>query len=163
MTNLKKYIFILNQLCEIEKKANKLKEKNSIYRNVDKLKDFFENEFSEDISFMIENPLHQKFDETRTDLEAMIAGESADDLVVVDVIKPIIRIKQNNRIQIIQRGVVVVENINLSKNDDKKKSQNSYHLSKEIGKEQKKSSKQSNKKSWKLKPRILKKKNKRGK
>ena len=134
---LKKYTFILNQLFEIEKKANKLNEKNSICRNIDKLKDFFENEFSEDISFMIENPLHQKFDETRTDLEAMIAGESADDLVVVDVIKPIIRIKQNNRIQIIQRGVVVVENVNLSENDDKKNFKIHIIYQKRLGKNKK--------------------------
>jgi len=134
---LKKYTFILNQLFEIEKKANKLNEKNSICRNIDKLKDFFENEFNEDISFMIENPLHQKFDETRTDLEAMIAGESADDLVVVDVIKPIIRIKQNNRIQIIQRGVVVVENVNLSENDDKKNFKIHIIYQKRLGKNKK--------------------------
>lgn len=122
---LKKYLFLLNQIFEMEKKVEKLQEKNSIQRNLNKLKSFFEEEFIEGVSLMIENPINQKYDETRTDVEAMIAGESAENLVIVDVIKPIIRIKQNNRIQIIQKGVVIVEDINSLQKQEAKKSQNS--------------------------------------
>ena len=154
---VKTQILILNQIFEIEKKVEKLQEKNSIKRNIDKLKSIYE-EFNDEVSFIVENPMGQKCDETRTDLEMMIAGESPDNLVVVDVIKPIIRIKQNNIPLIIQRGVVVVEskNNNHSQNEDvKKKFQTTLQ---KIGKTQKENIKKSTKKlKWQEKKRIIKK------
>ena len=63
----------------------------------------------------------QPFKETRTDLEATISGSGTDNLVVVEVIKPIIRslIRDNSGemsakdtaqfSQVIQKGIVIVE------------------------------------------------------
>ena len=59
--------------------------------------------------WFFEDPDGQRFSETRNDLEASIAGDSVDDLVVVDVIKPIIRRGDEKESQVVQRGVVVVE------------------------------------------------------
>ena len=101
----KHYLDIINQVFEIERKVNKLQENNSIQRNIDKLKEIYEHE----IGFIYENPLKQKYDETRTDCEASIAGEGTENLVIVEVIKPIIRVKKNNLTQIVQRAVVVVK------------------------------------------------------
>jgi len=110
---LKPIIFILNQIFEIEKKLVKIKEKNSIMRNVEKLKEYFETGFlGMDLSITYHNPIGEKYDETRTDCEASIAGTSDEDLVITEVIKPIIRIKQHGRTFIIQRAVVIVESIN---------------------------------------------------
>lgn len=106
---LKQQIQILNQIFEIEKKTLKLNEKNSINRNIDKLKDIFENTLDEKISFIIENPIKEKYKETRTDVEASISGDSTENLIIVDVIKPIIRLRQDTNSQIIQKGIVVVQ------------------------------------------------------
>lgn len=106
---VKKILFLLNQVFEIENKVNKLEENNSINRNIKKLKEFFEETFNEQISFLIENPIGEKYNETRTDVEANISGDSTEDLVIVDVIKPIIRMKQGKINQIIQKAIVVVE------------------------------------------------------
>ena len=59
--------------------------------------------------WFFEDPHGQDFSETRSDLEVSIAGGSVDDLVVVDVIKPIIRRGDEMESQVVQRGVVVVE------------------------------------------------------
>lgn len=98
------FLDIINQVFEIERKAEKLQESNSIQRNLDKLKEMLETQ-----GLIYENPIGQNFDETRTDCNASIAGESTDNLVIVEVIKPIIRVKQNNMTQIIQKAVVVVQ------------------------------------------------------
>ena len=67
----KQYLFMLNQLFEIEQKIEKIKEPNSVQRNIDRLKDFFETEaLSEGQGLVFHNPIGEKFDETRTDCEA---------------------------------------------------------------------------------------------
>jgi hypothetical protein len=103
---------IINQIFEIERKAEKLQESHSIQRNIDKLKDILEHQISIlffDTGFIYENPIGEDYNETRTDCTASIAGESTENLVIVEVIKPIIRVKQNNFTQIIQKAVVVVQ------------------------------------------------------
>lgn len=103
-------LFILNQLFEIEKKAKKLQEPNSIQRNIDKLKEHFEKNIYDDGAGLIYyNPLGEPYNITRTDCDASIAGTSTENLIITEVIKPIIRIKKNNKTSIVQRAVVIVE------------------------------------------------------
>ena len=108
----KKYYQLLDQLFEIERKLDKVKEVNSIARNVNKMKDIFEN-FTSNASlsgegFTYHNPIGEKYNETRLDLEASIAGDSTENLFVVEVIKPIIRLKTGRSTIIARKGVVVV-------------------------------------------------------
>jgi hypothetical protein len=56
-----------------------------------------------------EDPMGQSFNETRTDLDASIAGTDTEDLVVVQVVKPIVRAGARSHSRVIQRGMVVVE------------------------------------------------------
>jgi hypothetical protein len=105
----KKFIEILDQVFEIEKKLDGISEPNSIGRNVNRLKECFEDLMS-DGGLIYHNPLGEKYNETRTDLDASIAGNSADNLVVTEVIKPIIRLRTNTGVTtIVRKGVVVVE------------------------------------------------------
>lgn len=104
-TNIPKDIlFVLNQVFEMESKVLKVTENNSIQRNLDKIKNHFE-----DLGLVYDNPLGRKFDETRTDCEASIAGIGTENLVIVEVIKPIIRLTQNGTSTIVQKGVVIVK------------------------------------------------------
>ena len=86
---------ILDQIFEIERKLEGIKEPNSISRNVENIKDFFERIYGTpsepDVGLFYHDPIGDDYNETRTDLVASIAGESADNLVVTEVIKPIIR------------------------------------------------------------------------
>jgi hypothetical protein len=97
-------LVILNQLYLLEQKIKKISEPNSIGRNISRILEEFAN-----LGYFIENPLGEKFDETRTDCEASIAGDSTENLVITEVIKPIIRQRINNTSRIVQRGVVIVE------------------------------------------------------
>ena len=105
----KVYLDMLNQVFEIDKKAERLEEHNSISRNVNKLKEMFETElFPNGSGLTYYNPIGEPYNETRTDCEASIAGESTDDLVITEVIKPIIRMKSGGFNQIVQKAVVIV-------------------------------------------------------
>ena len=60
-----------------------------------------------------EDPMGQVYDDTRNDLDAHIAGTSTENLVVVDVIKPVIRVvnQQQGISHVVQKGIVTVESL----------------------------------------------------
>lgn len=94
---------IINQVFEMEKKLLR-SEDNSLSRNISRIKSAFE-----EMGLVYENPEGESYDETRTDCEASISGESSENLYISEAIKPIIRLNVNGFSQIVQRGVVVVE------------------------------------------------------
>ena len=109
---LKSHLVTLNQMFEIENKLKGISEPNSIQRNIDRLKYFFETEaLSEGQGLVYHNPIGEKFDETRTDCEATIAGDSHDSLEIIEVIKPIIYVKYGQTQIIAQKGIVIVQSI----------------------------------------------------
>lgn len=113
----KPYFELLDQIFEIERKLENIGESNSISRNLNKMKDIFEttllsNSSSPDIGLTYHNPIGESYNETRLDLEASIAGNSTENLVIKEVIKPIIRYKNGGITLIARKGVVVVESKN---------------------------------------------------
>ena len=56
-----------------------------------------------------EDPMGQEFKETRTDLDATISGRGTENLIVVEVIKPIVRVGEAAFSKVVQKGIVVVE------------------------------------------------------
>lgn len=100
---------VLNNLSDIERKINLNGDPANIKRNVERIKEIFEDE-----KIFFENPLGEKFAETRTDLEASITGEGTENLYVVEVIKPIVRIGDKSFSRVVQKGIVIVQ----SKEDD---------------------------------------------
>ena len=106
----KQYLFMLNQLFEIEQKVGEIQEPNSVQRNIDRLKNFFETEaLSEGEGLIYYNPIGEKFDETRTDCEATISGTGHDHLEIIEIIKPIIFVKYSQTQMIAQKGIVIVQ------------------------------------------------------
>jgi hypothetical protein len=109
----KPYLFIINQLFEIEQKAAKLQEQNSIQRNIGKLKYYFETEALMDGQGLIyHDPLGESYNVTRTDCEATISGSGHENLKIIEVLKPIIYIKYGNTKMIVQKAIVIVEEKN---------------------------------------------------
>jgi hypothetical protein len=107
----KNILVVLNQLYEIEEKLKKNGDPHNLQRNVNKMKDAFN--ALEEFGLIYEDPMNQPFKETRTDLEATISGSGTDNLVVVEVIKPIIRAAMREGAGefsiVVQKGIVVVE------------------------------------------------------
>ena len=94
----------LNNLCEIERKLGMHGDPGNARRNVERIKEAFESE-----KIFFEDPTGQRFNETRTDIEASISGSGTENLYVVEVIKPIIRIGDKQFSRVVQKGIVIVE------------------------------------------------------
>lgn len=115
---LPKYVSLtLNHLYEIERKLALHGDSAGIARNVERIKDAFAGE-----RVFYEDPMGQSFSETRTDLEASISGEGTENLVVIEVVKPIIRAGDQTFSRVIQKGIVVVKskenNTSIEQNGD---------------------------------------------
>ena len=95
---------LLNNLYELEKKLKIHGDIGNASRNITKMKDTLE-----ELGFFYEDPMGQSFKETRTDLEATIAGSGTEDLHVVEVIKPIIRFGKRDLSRVTQKGIVIIE------------------------------------------------------
>ncbi len=114
------YLDFINQIFEMEKKVNNLKEENSINRNINKIKGLVEEEIFKGpstIGLTYHSPLGEIYSDTRTDCVATIAGESVDNLEIIEVVKPIIYYSylDNERVikVILQPAVVIVKSKNL--------------------------------------------------
>lgn len=107
--------FTLNQLFEIENKLKNIKDANSIQRNIDRMKDFFETDaLATGQGLVYHNPLGELYNETRTDCEATISGSSHENLEIIEVLKPIIYLKYANTQTIVQKAIVIVQSKNLN-------------------------------------------------
>jgi len=118
----KSILTAVNQLYELEQKLNRHGDPNNLLRNVTKMRDAFAEEGLPmgdvggalvRIGLTYEDPMGQSFKETRTDLDATISGSGTEDLVVVEVVKPIIRAVLRDSVgeftRVVQKGVVIVE------------------------------------------------------
>ena len=98
------HLKILNQVFELEKKIRGKDELVSLQRNIDRIKKSFE-----ELGLSVYNPQGEPYNETRTDVEASISGDSTKNLQIINVIKPIVYEQNNGSRALIQKGVVIVE------------------------------------------------------
>lgn len=104
-TEIPKFVLqVLNNLCDIDRKLLIHGDSGNVRRNIERIK-----ETIEEIKVFCEDPMGQSFSETRTDLEATISGEGSDNLKVIEVIKPIIRVGDRNFSRVVQKGIVIVQ------------------------------------------------------
>lgn len=99
---------IINRLFSLQLSADRHDTPEPVQRGIRRMRDAFE-----EYGLNWEDPMGQPFNETRTDLEARIAGTGSENLRVTEVIKPIIRriVNDGPKVQseIVQPGLVVVE------------------------------------------------------
>ncbi len=100
---MKPVINIINQIFEIEKKLPASGIVN-VQRNIERMKA----ELSE-MGYSFHNPLHEKWDEMRTDCEASISGTLKSRMLITEVLKPIVHYTENGGKKLVQKAVVVVE------------------------------------------------------
>lgn len=100
---MKQIVNIINQVFEIEKKLQN-QPGSSIQRNIDRIKAELN-----DMGYQYHSPLHEKYDETRTDCEASLAGRLKSKMIITEVIKPIIHQTEGTEKKIIQKAIVVAE------------------------------------------------------
>lgn len=101
---------ILNNLYEIDRKLALHGDDGNAMRNVDKIKDELSNVAGlGEFDVFYEDPMGQSFSETRTDLDATIIGSITENLIVVEVIKPVIRLGLPSFSMVVQKGSVIVK------------------------------------------------------
>jgi hypothetical protein len=100
----KQFLTMLNNLYEIERKLALHGDPGNAMRNVERIKDALKEQ-----GIFYEDPMGQPFKETRTDLDATISGTGTENLVVSEVIKPIVRAGLRELSRVVQKGIVVVE------------------------------------------------------
>ena len=98
------HVKIINQLFELEKKIAGKEELLSLLRNIERIKNTFE-----EMGLQVLNPIGEPYSETRTDCTASISGDSIENLYISNVIKPIVYEQQNGSRQLLQKGVVIAE------------------------------------------------------
>lgn len=101
---LKALIMLANQVFDLERKVGRLEPADPFRRIVMKMK-----ESLAIASIEYADPAGEPFDETRADCEGHIAGVSVENLVIVEVIKPIVRFRNGDHVRQLQRAVVVVQ------------------------------------------------------
>lgn len=94
--------YLINQVFEIKKKAES-RDIDIFERNLSRVFDRLD-----EAGYKVVNPIGEKYSDTRTDLEAHITSEDVNQLIVQEVIKPIIYKNDNGTNTIVQKGVVVV-------------------------------------------------------
>jgi hypothetical protein len=97
---------IINQLFELENKLKQEQIADKFERNFIRIKQTFEED-----GYTYHNPIGEKYTETRTDCEASITGSLGNNMKIVQVIKPIIHQLENGKSSILQKGIVIVENL----------------------------------------------------
>lgn len=92
-----------NLLFDLDKKIVSKDDNPTLLRIYDKMKSVVE-----EAGIFVYNPAGEKYTETRTDVEASISGSSMNNLVISDVIKPVLYKEENGRKMLLQKGVVIV-------------------------------------------------------
>lgn len=95
---------LMTRIFDIRKKIKDTEAERSVERNLKRMLSVFE-----DAGYKMHDPLHEDYNETRVDCEAKIAGDSADNLKITEVIKPIIYLTENGQNFILQKGIVIAE------------------------------------------------------
>jgi deoxycytidine triphosphate deaminase len=98
---MKNYLQLINQFFEIQQKV---KDEN-IKKNIDRIINIFKEE-----GYTFIDPSHEKYLESRTDCEASIVGNWTQNMYISKTIKPIIYFLENDKMQLVQKAIVIVEN-----------------------------------------------------
>ena len=105
------YLDLLNQLFDLEKKLGDAAGNRAIARPLERIKQLFEDSLPlPGAALVTHDPFGEKYTDTRTDVDANIAGTGQGTLRIVETLKPIIYLRTaDGRNRIVQRGVVIAE------------------------------------------------------
>jgi len=98
------YIQLINQIAEIQNKIIQDSLMPKYERNFNRIYALLEEE-----GFIYKYPIGEKYRESSTDCEANIVGRDSSDMVITQVIKPIIYKKEADMVSLVQKGIVIIE------------------------------------------------------
>jgi hypothetical protein len=98
-------IYIINQVFEMQAKIKDCGLATQFERNFSRLLNLFEEE-----GYLVQDPTGETYTDARTDCESSISGRLGSNMKIARTIKPIIYQRKDNVAQLLQKGVVIVEN-----------------------------------------------------
>jgi len=116
---LSNHLYTLNQVYELKRRLRNCRELSAeSLRLLDRPLERIEEHLSGSLylpegppngcGLIIDDPQGESYDECRTDLEAELVGEGDGPLMVVEVVRPVIRLVVQGQTWVVQRGRVVV-------------------------------------------------------
>jgi hypothetical protein len=96
--NMKEILAVINQCALLELKLIEQNAEESVVRMLQRIRASWEN-----MGYTYILPIGEKYNETRTDVAANIVGETSDDLIITQIVKPVIYFQN----QIVQQGIVI--------------------------------------------------------
>ena len=97
-------VSIINQVYELQQRIQSMPDAAQFERNFSRLQHTFEEE-----GFIIRDPLHETYSESRTDYEASIVGDPAAKMTITRVLKPAVYQRNGQDLRLIQKAIVIVE------------------------------------------------------
>lgn len=101
---MKNYLQLINQIAEIQQKIKQENLESKFDRNFNRIFSIIEEE-----GYICRYPLGEKYDETRTDCDATITGNMGKEMIISQVIKPVIYKKTDEGATLVQKAIVIVE------------------------------------------------------
>jgi hypothetical protein len=98
-------LYIINQLFELQTRIKDSGAAQNFERNFSRLFTLFEED-----GFIIQDPTGEVYTESRTDCEASISGHIGSKMKISRTIKPIIYQRTENKVQLLQKAIVIVGN-----------------------------------------------------
>ncbi len=98
------WCLIINQLFSLEIRTRSLSDADFYQRRFDRIRDLLK-----DNHFYVHDPLGETYEYTRTDCDVILQGESHPPLIIVEVIKPIIYLTNDDSRRLLQAGVVIIQ------------------------------------------------------
>ena len=98
-------LHIINQLFEMQAKLKESGTAHNFERNFNRLFGIFEED-----GYIIQNPTGEAYFETRADCEVSISGHLGSKMKITRTIKPIIYMRRDGNLRLLQKGVVIAEN-----------------------------------------------------
>jgi hypothetical protein len=95
---------IINQVFEIKQKLEQEQMTDKFDRNLNRLFSILEEE-----GYICNNPWGERYTDSRSDCTANIVGKESRNMVITQVIKPIIYKKTEGTLTLVQKGIVIVE------------------------------------------------------
>jgi len=95
---------LINQVFELNQKLEQERIAHKFERNFNRFYHIFEEE-----GYLCQNPTGERYTDARTDCTANIAGAEGKDMIIAQVIKPIVYRKQDGNPSLVQKGIVIVE------------------------------------------------------
>ncbi|MFT4665571.1 MAG: hypothetical protein ACI8YQ_002788 [Polaribacter sp.] len=95
---------IINEIHGIAAKTIGVEANRTMERKFDRIKRHFE-----ELNIYVHNPIGEDYSLTRLDCEASISGDATGNLKIIEVIKPVVYLKEKGTNEILQRALVIVE------------------------------------------------------